>query len=437
MGNPSVAASGRARWLYLIPTIFAMYTIAFFDRINFGLAVPSLTKSLHITPAQAGFAGGIFFWGYLVTFLAAGWLAPRFGAKRCILVALLTWGAFAIGTGLARNFGELLLMRFLLGAAEGPVWTSVSMLLAQWFVQEERARAFGLWNLCIPVGALCAGPISGLILSYSTWHVMFVLEGLPAWVWAAVWWRNIPNRLEDACWMSDTDRLQLRDAFATEQAELERPRQNWTRILMERNVWLLLGAFSMINMLSYGFSLWLPSAIKAASTLRIGSIGMLAALPYIAAVFGLLVISHSSDRRGERRKHAGIPMIVIGILLWVGAYFGQRSVMIQMFAFVAMGFFLYMYLPIVFTFITEILPREMAIPAVAFVGGVGNLFGGFVGPWLVGWVKEITGSFTPAFTLLAVFAVIGGVLALLVRSPREERAVAGLPARRELRSDSA
>lgn len=429
MGNAPIAMGARVRWLRLIPTIFAMYTIAFFDRINFGLAVPSLIRDLHITPAEAGFAGGIFFWGYLITFLAAGWLAPRFGARNCILIALLAWGAFAIGSGFARSYNELLLMRFLLGAAEGPVWTATSMLLAQWFVQEERARAFGLWNLCIPVGALLAGPISGLILSYSTWHTMFILEGLPAWVWAAVWWRNIPNRLEDAAWMSAEDRTDLRSAFAAEQAGLQRPHKDWRGILTDRNVWLLLCAFSMINMLSYGFSLWLPSAIKAASTLGIGSVGMLSALPYIAAVFGLIAVTRSSDKRGERRLHVAIPMLAIGVLLWVGAYFGQHAVVIQMVAFVAMGFFLYMYLPILFTFLTEILPQEMAIPAIAFVGGVGNLFGGFVGPWLVGLIKEQTGSFMPAFTLLAVLAVIGSGCALLVRLPGERQAGVAAAAR--------
>ncbi|MDE2514654.1 MAG: MFS transporter [Rhodospirillales bacterium] len=421
MSTPILAAGARVRWLRLIPTIFAMYTIAFFDRINFGLAVPSLIKDLHISPAEAGFAGGIFFWGYLITFLAAGWLAPRFGARNCILIALLAWGAFAIGSGFARSYNELLVMRFLLGAAEGPVWTATSMLLAQWFVQEERARAFGLWNLCIPVGALLAGPISGLILTYSTWHIMFILEGLPAWVWAAVWWRNIPNRLEDATWMAAEDRIALQNAFAAEQAGLQRPGNNWQGMLKDRNVWLLLGAFSMINMLSYGFSLWLPSAIKAASTLGIGSVGMLSALPYIAAVFGLIAVTRSSDKRGERRLHVALPMLVIGVLLWVGAYFGQHAVVIQMVAFVAMGFFLYMFLPILFTFLTELLPQEMAIPAIAFVGGVGNLFGGFVGPWLVGLIKQQTGSFLPAFTLLAVLAVIGSGCALMVRLPGERR----------------
>lgn len=414
----SSGLNGNTRWLRLIPTVFAMYTIAFFDRINFGLAVPSLSKDLHLSPAQAGLAGGIFFWGYLITFLAAGWLAPRFGAKRVIFGSLLSWGAFAIGSGLAGSYLELLLMRFLLGTSEGAVWTATSMLLSQWFLADERARAFGLWNLCIPVGALLAGPISGLILTYSNWHMMFVLEGLPAWIWAAIWWRNIPNSLKAASWLPDHERQELELRLAAEQAEHgERVHGNWGAMLREPNVWLLLGAFSLINMVSYGFSLWLPSAIKAASTLNIGSIGLLSSLPYITSIVGLIAITQSSDRFKERRRHAGFPMIIAGVLLWIGAYFGAHAVVIQMVAFIAMGFFLYMFLPLIFTFLTEIMPQSMAIPAVAFVGGVGNLFGGFIGPTLVGWIKQMTGSFTPAFTMLAIFGIVGGMLALSVRLP--------------------
>jgi sugar phosphate permease len=418
MTDRASALGSRIRWMRLVPVVFLVYTIAFFDRINIGLALPSMSHDLHLSPTEAGLAGGIFFWGYLITFLLAGWLAPRFGARQIIFVALIAWGACAMGTGLAQSFPQLLAMRFLLGAAEGPVWTSVAMLLAQWFVAPERARAFGLWNLCIPVGALIAGPLSGVILSYANWHAMFVLEGLPAWIWAFVWWRTIPRTLNDAVWLGAAERATLARALETEQAELRRHRHgSWQDVLREPNVWLLLGAFSLINMVSYGFNLWLPSAIKAASGLDIGSIGLLAALPYLASTIGLVAITQSSDRHRERRYHAGIPMIAIGGLLGLGAYFGSDSLALEISTFTLMGFFLYMYLPLIFVFLTEILPRNMAIPAIAFVGGIGNLFGGFIGPTLVGWVRTETGSFTAAFIMLAICGAAGGFLTLLVRVP--------------------
>ena len=408
----------RVRWVRLIPVVFLVYTIAYFDRVNIGVALPGMSHDLHLSPTQAGLAGGIFFWGYLITFLAAGWLAPRFGARRVIFGTLIAWGAFAMGAGLVQNFRELLVMRFLLGAAEGPIFTSVSMLLTQWFVAPERARAFGLWNLCMPIGAMIAGPVSGLILSHASWHLMFVLEGLPAWAWAFVWVRTVPRTLEDAPWLDAVERTALSRALEAEQAELRgHHRGQWRDILREPNVWLLAAAFALINISTYGFGLWLPSVIKAASQLDIGRVGLLAALPYAASTIGVITISRSSDRNRERRYHAGLPMIAIGILMWVGVYFGRTSIALEIGTFTLMGLFLFTYLPLFFTFITETLPRDMSIPAISFVGGIGNLFGGFIGPTLVGWVKSETGSFTIAFTILAIFSVLAGVLMLLLRLP--------------------
>jgi MFS family permease len=160
----------------------------------------------------------------------------------------------------------------------------------------------------------------------------------------------------------------------------------------------------------------------------IASIGLLSALPYLAAIFGLIVITRSSDRHQERRLHAGIPMIMIGLLLLLGANLGGQSVTVQIVAFTAMGFFLYMYLPLIFTFTTEILPHGVSIPAIAFIGGVGNLFGGFVGPTLVGWLNGLTHDFTIAFSLLAVCGIAGGVLVIAVRDGRKVPTAAGVPA---------
>lgn len=409
----------RARWMRIIPAVFLMYTISYFDRVNIGLAIPSMSKELALSPAQAGLAGGIFFWGYLLTFLAAGWLAPRFGPRKTVFWSLLAWGFFAMLSGLVRNFDDLLLVRFLLGASEGPVWTSTSMLLAQWFLKPERARAFGLWNLCIPMGALLAGPISGVVLSHWDWRVMFVIEGLPAWIWAAVWWRMIPPTLSDAKWLDPIERSRVSAALAREQSSLTPvANERWSVILRHPSVWLLLGGFSLINMVSYGFTLWLPTALKSISAIGIAGIGLLSALPYLTAIAGLLVITRSSDRHQERRLHAGIPMICIGVLLLVGANLGSQSLVLQMAAFTMMGFFMYMYLPLIFTLTTEILPQNVSIPAIAFIGGVGNLFGGFVGPTLVGWLNGLTHSFTLAFSLLAACGILGGLLVIAVRDKK-------------------
>lgn len=419
MSSEMSSSSTMTRWLRIMPIVFLLYTIAYFDRVNIGMALPGITKDLGLSPSQGGLVAGIFFWGYLISFLAAGRLAPRLGAKRLIFYSLIGWGAFAMLAGFAQNLTQLAAMRFMLGLCEGPVWTSLSLLLSQWFLRRERGRAFGLWNLSLPFGALLSGPISGVVLTYTSWHVMLMIEGLPAWIWAVVWWRTIPASVDAAAWLEPADRAQLARQLDAEQTEFAavRAAADWRGMFRQPAVWLLLIAFSLNNMVDYGFTLWLPTALKSVSSADIGHIGLLSALPYLASIAGIALVSYSSDRFQERRFHAGMPLLIVGVLLWAGSQAGAHSVAVEVAAFTAIGFFMFMTLPLISALTTDILPREWAIPAIAFTGGIGNLFGGFVGPVMIGWLKQVRGDFSLAFAVLGVLGALGGLSVLAVRRP--------------------
>jgi sugar phosphate permease len=412
---------GRARWINIVGVIFITYAIATFDRVNLGLALPDMSRDLGLTPTQAGLAGGIFSWGYVLTFLAAGWLAPKLGARRLVGLCLFCWGVAALLTGLTQSFAELLAVRLLLGLAEGPVWTSASMLTAQFFTRRERGRAFALWTLAAPLGALIAGPASGLLLATHDWRFMLVAEGLPAVIWAVIWYWRVPGSLAAAAWLSPSEREDLSDALREEQVVLgEVEGGAWRSMLAEPVVWYLISGFALINLLVNGFTLWLPSAIKSVSAFGMLSVGLLSALPWIADMLGIVVISRSSDKRQERRLHAAIPMILAGLLLLIAANVGMWSFVFQMLLFTLMGFFVHMFLPLLFAYTTEVLPQKTAIPAIAFIGALGNLVGGFVGPLVVGVLTSLTHDFRLAFSFLAACGVIGGVLVMrAVRKPED------------------
>lgn len=408
-------AMTRLRWTRIVPVVFLMYTIAYMDRVNISMALPSMSADLGFAATMAGLAAGIFFWGYLIFDVAGGNIALKLGAKRTILGALILWGLFAMLTGLAQNATELLIFRFLTGLAEGPIWPSSSMLLAQWFPSAERGRAFGLWNLCIPAGALAAGPLSGWILAHWSWHVMFFAEGIPAWIWAVLWAFLISERPQEAKWLPPAEKEYLTKSLAEEQATLQKaPTQKLWEVLKDPVVWLLLASFSFIDMGGYGFAIWLPTALKSAHHLGIEAVGFLTALPYLMAAIGLLLVTWSSDRAKERKYHTAVPMILTAIFLYWGIH-ATQSVALEIGLFAVAGLFLYMYLPLMFTIPTQVLPQQTAIPAIAFIGGVGNLFGGFVGPLLVGFLETQTHGFAVPFTVLALFDIFAGVLLLLIR----------------------
>src|SRR5207237_7957306 len=147
------------------------------DRVNIGFAIPGIEKSLAVSATIAGLVSGIFFVGYVLLQIPGGQLAMKWSAKRFVFFSLIAWGIFAILTGLVQNTTQLLIVRFLLGVAEGGVWPATLVLLGRWFPMEERARANSYWMFCLPVASTISPPLSALILTWSQWRTLFILEG--------------------------------------------------------------------------------------------------------------------------------------------------------------------------------------------------------------------------------------------------------------------
>lgn len=420
-----VLFAGRSRWIQLLPIAFVTYTIAYFDRANIGLALPHIVATLGLDATQAGMIGGAFSIGYAVTQLLAGWITLKLGPRNVVGWALILWGVGAVGSGFASTFWEMAAMRGLLGLFEGPVFAAMSILLSQFFVKAERGRAFGIWNLSTAVGAFLAGPISGAILAHYDWRVMMVVEGLPAWIWAVLWWWRVPTSVGKARWMPVDERQRVERAIAAEQAQLGEARaSSWTLVLKDVNVWLTLAGFGLINYLIAGFQVWLPSALKQQNTeISSYTIGVLTGLPFLFGIAGTFLNSVHSDKHGqERRLHGAVPPMLSGAFMMLSVLTPSNVLWMQIAALLAAGFFMKMYLPMVFARLVEIYPRDRAIAVTALVSGLGNLFGGFVGPVISGYLKDVTSGFVVPFVVLGMAGVIGGLLLAMVRSGGERPA---------------
>ncbi|OZI38559.1 MFS transporter [Bordetella genomosp. 10] len=388
-----------------------MYTISFFDRANIGMALPHITKELGLTSIEAGWVGAAFAWGYVVTQVGGGLIALLVNPRRLIGIALLLFGGAALATGFARTFHELVALRILLGLAEGPIYAAVSLFLSQWFMKPERGRAFGIWNLAIPAGGFLAGPISGAILSHYDWRMMMILEGVPAWIFCVVWFIAIPKSVDSAAWLAVEDRNVLKAELDAEQAAYQKPEADpWWRVLGEPAVWFLTAGFALNGVLMYGTTLWLPTIMRSYGSLSEIWIGVFSGLPFVASMLGIFYISRRSDLHGqERRWHAAVPTMLTGVMMAMAALVPAQLYYLQILLFVAVGFTLKMINPLIFSWLTEILPTRKAIPAVAIVSGVGNLIGQSVGPLVVGYVKSVSNTYLPSLLVLALSAVLGGV----------------------------
>ncbi len=414
---------GKNRWRIVLPMVFAVYMLSYFDRVNIAMALPHVTKELGLSPLEAGWIGGAFAWGYAFTQLLAGYLALRFGSRRLIAACLVPFVVTAMLTGLVGSFWQMIAVRGLLGMAEGPIYAATSMLLAEWFLKAERGRAFGIWNLGAPLGGFLAGPLSGLLIAHYDWRVMLIAEGLPAWLFCLVWFRAIPKNLDLAGWLSAADRDIIKGVLGAEQAAYQKPEADpWWTIFNEPAVWLLTLGFGLNTILLYGTTLWLPSVMKSYGQLSEPVIGFFSGAPFVMSMLGIYYISRRSDRHGqERRWHAAVPTMVTGLLMIAAAFVTAPFYYLQIALFLLLGFTLKMLMPLVFARLTEILPMRKAMPAVAFVSGVGNLIGQFLGPVLVGYIRSISPDYQFSLLMLGVSALLGGI-AIAFSKTRQERA---------------
>src|SRR3982074_2661438 len=227
------------RWIRIIPVALIMYTIAFIDRTNISLALPHISRDLHLDPQQAGTVAGIFFWGYLALQIPGGHLAKNWSAKKFISVLLVVWAVFAVGCGLARTYHELLLLRLLLGVAESGVYPATLILLSHWFSRAERARANAFWLLCLPGAVILASPFSGWILDHWNWRVMLVAEGSLPFLWLAIWLAFIQDHPSEATWLPEDERIPLVETLRRESCALEGSEKDpYLRALLRPQVFL-------------------------------------------------------------------------------------------------------------------------------------------------------------------------------------------------------
>jgi len=408
------------RWVRIIPAAFLMYTISFMDRNNIAFGFFGMQKDLALGATASGIAGGIFFFGYLFLQIPGSLLAEKWSAKKFITASLLAWGVCAMATGFVQNLTQLLIVRFVLGVLEGGVSPATMILLTKWFPLGERSRANALWYLCIPVAAIVTGPVSGWILTHSNWRMLFILEGFPAVLWAAVWWALIDDTPRQAKWISPEERDYIEATLAAEKQTLKAAVPSVGLALRNRNVILLLVLFCFLQVGFYGYGLWLPTLVKAISQGTIMQVGWISAIPWVCAMAGSLILSARADRSGNYRLYIAGPILAAALFLALSVLAGQGRPVLAIAALsVCMGF-MYCY-AVYWAALSSFIAEEVLAVAMGAINAIGNL-GGFFGPFVVGFLIDRTGSFLLGEAFLIACLVISGLFALQLRNSSVARA---------------
>ncbi|WP_413728553.1 MFS transporter [Sodalis sp. RH19] len=400
------------RWRKLIPLAFITYSLAYLDRANYGFGAASgLAHDLNITPGISSLLGALFFLGYFFFQVPGGIYSERRSAKKLIFWSLILWGILATATGIVHSVAALAVIRFLLGVAESVVMPAMLVFLSHWFTKRERSKANTFLFLGNPITVLWMSIVSGYLVNSFGWRGMFIIEGVPAIVWAVIWWVIFVDRPKDAKWLTDQEKQDLEAALAAEQVEMK-PVKNYAEAFRSKKVLALSFIHFFWNIGMYGFIMWLPSILKTASGLGIVATGWLSAAPYLLAVPLMLTASYFSDKF-QQRKLVVLLFLGLGAVCFCGSFtLGADHFWLSYVLLVIAGGAMYTPYGPFFAAVPELLPRNVMAGAMAFIVSFGAL-GSFVGAWIVGYLNGVFQGPQASYVFMGGSLVIAVILTAL------------------------
>jgi sugar phosphate permease len=406
------SALAPARWKRLIPIAFITYSLAYLDRANYGFGAASgLAHDLNITPGMSSLLGALFFLGYFFFQIPGGIYAEKRSAKTLVFWSLILWGLLATATGMVSNVTVLAVIRFLLGIAESVVMPAMLIFLSHWFTKQERSKANTFLFLGNPITVLWMSIVSGYLVQSFGWRTMFIIEGLPAIIWAVVWWIIFADRPKDAKWLSEEDKLAVENALAAEQRDMV-PVKNYAQAFRSKKVLALSFIHFFWNIGMYGFIMWLPSILKSASGLGIVATGWLSAAPYVLAIPLMLGASYYSDKY-QQRKLIVLLFLGIGAVSFIASFsLGISNFWLSYLLLVIAGGAMYTPYGPFFAAVPELIPRNVVGGAMAFIVSFGAL-GSFAGSWVVGYLNGITSGPQASYMFMGGSLVIAVLLTAL------------------------
>lgn len=408
----------------LMPFLFLLYIFNYLNRVNVGYAALQMREDLGFSNSVFGFGAGIFFIGYFLLQIPSTLLTEMWSARNFITLSLLVWGGLAAMCGLVDTAGEFYWVRFFLGIAQAGFFPGVIVYLTHWFRYEDRAKTIAMFMLAIPASNMVGAAISSVLmqiewLGWDGWRWLLILEGLPTVALGAIAYFYLTDRPRDAKWLAPEERDWISNELEMEKARkkaagkmpiLEALRQ--PRVLV-----LALACFCYITN-SVGLASWLPTIVRRISGLSTTEVILISGIPWLAAMPMMLITAWHSDKTGERRWHAAVALLIVGVGLSLSIAAGSHLVLaIAAFCIATMA--LYSFPSPFWSLPTMFLSGPAAAASVALINATGNL-GGFAGPYIVGYLADRTGGYTAGLIYLITCGVVGSGAVLSLRAVRPD-----------------
>ncbi|MGY5809040.1 MFS transporter [Rhizobium sp. LEGMi198b] len=400
----------------IVPFIMVLYLIAFIDRVNIGFASLTMNQDLGFSSTVFGVGAGIFFLGYFLFEIPSNLILNKVGARIWIARVMITWGIVSGAMALVQGTTSFYALRFLLGVAEAGFFPGIILYLSYWFPARRRAAVTAMFMAAAPLSTAIGSPISGAllemhgVLGLAGWQWMFIIEAIPALVFGVIVLFYLTDRPEKAKWLSEGERAWLVKAMEQEQAGKPKASHSiWAGLADLRVLALSLVYFGTSAGL-YTLGIWGPQIIKSFG-LSSFQVGLMNAIPAIFAVIGMILWARNSDRTGERTWH------VVGACLLAAAGLafatGAASVFTVLVALTFVNIGISASKPPLWSMPTLFLSGPAAAAGIATINSIGNL-GGFVGPSMIGWIKDTTGSFAGGLFFVAALLVVSTAVTLLL-----------------------
>jgi ACS family tartrate transporter-like MFS transporter len=418
-GSDDIERSSIAAVSYrVIPFLVLAYFFCVLDRVNVSFAALTMNADLGFSPLVYAWGAGIFFIGYFVLEIPSNIALHRFGARRWIARIMVTWGVISAATAFVTGPTGFYALRFLLGLAEAGFFPGIILYLTYWYPAEYRARVLSAFILGAPLSAVLGGPLCGMLLELNGvwglkgWQWLFIAQGIPSALLGLVTFFYLTDKPSDANWLAPRQKQWL-------QANLDGERLTREAVggltlgqaLVSPKV-LALGLvyFGLLAGL-YGVQFWLPQIVKGFGLTNLQT-GFVSALPFAFGTLAMLAWGRRSDRKREREWHIVTALLLSALALAASAYGGNLSVTMAalivaaMAGFAAFGLF--------WTLPTAMLSGVAAAGGIALINAIGSL-AGFGGPYLIGWIKEATGSTATGLLFLAALPLFSAVLILFLK----------------------
>jgi ACS family tartrate transporter-like MFS transporter len=395
----------RKAALRFVPLLTVAYLFNYLDRTSIGFAALTMNQAIGLSAAQFGLGAGLFFVGYCVFEIPSNLLLCRVGARRWLARIMISWGLVSAATAFVTGPDSFYAIRLLLGIAEAGFFPGVTYFLAAWFPAQYRTRMLAWFLIGIPASSVIGGPICGLLLQMNGiwglagWQWLFLLVSLPCIPLGFLTWRLLADRPESATWLASEERRVLQDVIASE--DRERPPASLLAALQDARVLICAAIQFGFTLGSYGIGIWLPLILKEyhLSTL---AIGWISAVPYLFASIGMIAWARHVDRKGQRIVNLAVACLLGGIGLVAPIATNSLALAIVGFSLALIG--VTAARAIFWTIPTRFMTGVAAAGGLAFINSIGTI-GGFAGPSMMGWLKELSGSYVIGLAAVAAIMV--------------------------------